>query len=162
MNAYAAFWAKVERSDDDSCWEWGGYRDKKGYGRTRLLGIPSCRWAHRIAYLLDVGNIPQGLCVCHQCDNPACCNPAHLFLGTRADNVADMDTKGRRAKLHGETNPQAKLTWDDGAAIRKMKAQGASLSQIGRELGVSKHAVRDVLLGITWKVVPRQDEGDRS
>lgn len=87
----ARFWAKVDRGDD--CWEWTGIKDPNGYGRCGMFGETL---AHRVAWKLTREAIPGGLFVLHRCDNPPCCNPDHLFLGTQADNIADMDHKGRR------------------------------------------------------------------
>jgi len=83
------FWCGVKRGEPDECWPWTRSLSPKGYGRVRG------RNAHRVAYELTYGPIPPGMFVCHTCDNPPCCNPAHLFLGTYLDNIADMVAKKR-------------------------------------------------------------------
>lgn len=89
------FWAKVDRSSD-GCWEWTGGRFDEGYGTIRVAG--RSLKTHRVAWELVQGAIPEGLCVCHRCDNPPCCRPDHLFLGTREENNRDRDEKGRGAR----------------------------------------------------------------
>ncbi len=89
------FWARVAL-DSSGCWLWGGLRDVDGYGRLgRGAGCGTRARAHRLAYEAAHGPILPGFCVLHRCDTPACVNPAHLFLGTQLDNVADRDAKGR-------------------------------------------------------------------
>ena len=114
------FWAKVARAGPDDCWLWMAHCTPKGYGSFRIgsqkNGTRKNVSAHRIAYQMAVGPIPRNLCVLHHCDNPPCVNPAHLFLGTKADNSRDMVSKGRQAK--GMRNGSAKLTEIDVMAIR--------------------------------------------
>lgn len=88
------FWTHVKKGDPNSCWFWNGARDPTGYGHYRT-GVGHRTSAHRFAYSSTVGPIPVGLFVCHHCDNRACCNPSHLWLGTAKDNTRDMITKGR-------------------------------------------------------------------
>lgn len=93
----ARFWIRVDGSaGDDACWPWLGARDPKGYGQAGK------RWrAHRVAMFLTNGPIPPGMFVCHHCDNPPCCNPAHLFIGTVTDNMRDCAAKGRTSRKGG-------------------------------------------------------------
>ena len=86
-------WAKVQRAGPDECWPWTGAVDSDGYGRIGLGG--TARLVHRVVYELEVGPIPDGMEVRHTCDNPPCCNPAHLLPGTHAENMADMVERGR-------------------------------------------------------------------
>lgn len=90
------FWEKVDILGKDDCWNWTACKNSDGYGEIRMY--PSKDKAHRIAYKLTHGEIIDGMEVCHKCDNPSCCNPKHLFLGTHRDNILDMYAKGRRVK----------------------------------------------------------------
>lgn len=92
------FWARVARRGPDECWEWRGSRNAKGYGQVTNQGAD--RIAHRVAYEIAKGAIPSGMMVCHTCDNPPCCNPAHLFVGSNADNIRDKVAKGRSKRRY--------------------------------------------------------------
>lgn len=91
------FWAKVDKSGGpDACWPWTGCRNRQGYGATTLGGKRT--GAHRVALALVTGPIPEGRFACHKCDNPPCCNPAHLYAGTPLDNARDSSRRGRRLR----------------------------------------------------------------
>jgi len=121
------------------CIEWGGYRDRKGYGQ-KTVNYKVC-YTHRLAYTQAYGDIPNGMCVLHACDNPPCMNPEHLFIGTRGDNARDMAKKGRWRS--GST----KLNSDQVYWIRASKLPQSVVSDW---LGVSRACVGDVRTGKTW------------
>jgi hypothetical protein len=146
----AHFWSKVDRSGGpEACWPWTASGTRRGYGLLRPKG-PYPRQAHRRAWYLTVGPIPPGLLVCHRCDNPPCCNPAHLFLGTTLDNVRDMDAKGRRQRNFGEKNPASKLTAERVRAIRACLAQGHSARDTAVRFGISRRHVDQIKTGVRW------------
>jgi len=142
------FWAKVDRSGD--CWVWIAGTTEWGYGRFRMDG--RLYLAHRVAYMFLVGPVPDGMGVLHRCDNPPCCNPAHLFLGTDADNSHDCIEKGRNAR--GERGGKAKLSELDVQDLRQLYASGMSFQRLAPLYGVSVRTVRAVVNRETWKHVP--------
>ena len=111
------FLEKLDRSGD--CWVWKGTVNEQGYGRLNVNY--KMVFTHKIAYELQYGEIPEGLLVCHTCDNPPCCNPDHLFLGTPQENVDDMMRKGRNvgSRLKGEKVGTHKLTDEQVSEIRR-------------------------------------------
>lgn len=141
------FLAKADQSAGlFACWPWRGARDKNGCGTFRLApssGEYSER-APRMAYRLFVGEIPDGLLICHECDNPECCNPAHLFLGTPADNTRDMVRKGRKAG--------AILTPEQVREIRRRHVphQHRINVRLGEEFGVSARVIGAAANRRTW------------
>lgn len=132
------------------CWEWKGYIDPQGYGRIEVRG--QAFKAHRAAYELFIAPIPEGMHVLHHCDNRSCVNPAHLFLGTNSDNVADSVTKHRRAR--GESIGLAKLTQSQ---VREIRGQYKPFSRdvggraLARHYGVNHSTIVRLIQGETWK-----------
>jgi hypothetical protein len=145
-NTAAKFWAKAHGAADE-CWPYGGDGYREGY-RTVRWGAGST-YAHRLAWILAVGPIPDGLFVCHRCDNPPCANPAHLFLGTQKENLADMYAKGR--------GPRSKLTAAEVLAIRD---RVATLSQraVAREFGICQTTVSGIVTGRIWSHVAEDEQ----
>jgi hypothetical protein len=89
-----SFWEKVEKTGEETCWKWKGYKNRQGYGRIGIAAS-TCVNAHRVSWYIHNGPIPKKIFVCHKCDNPECTNPKHLFLGSRQDNMNDMMLKKR-------------------------------------------------------------------
>lgn len=147
--AAARFWSRVDQLDGpNECWLWTGTIQPNGYGRTYFDWRPV--QAHRLAYELAKGPIPEGLCVLHSCNNRACVNPAHLRLGTRVDNTRQRETDGRG--VHGERHYRHKLTEVQVLEIRGRYATGEwSQIELAREFGASSCSIADVVHGRTWK-----------
>jgi hypothetical protein len=147
--ASAHFWERVDQSaGPDGCWPWRAYCDPRTkYGRVAGWATPI---AHRVAYILTTGTIPAGLDVCHHCDNPPCCNPAHLFAGTRSENLLDASRKGRLNTARGERSGQSKLTEAQVRAIRGRLAAGETHRAIAAAFGVSQPTITFIATGATW------------
>ena len=140
------FWAKVRKTP--TCWIWTAALDD-GYGQFWYDG--RMVRAHRFAYELVIVPIPDGLEPDHLCENTACVNPDHLFLGTNADNIQDMVNKGRAQR--GESHTQAIFTDDDVRNIRKLHAAGVSQSELGRRYGTHAATISKITRRKTWKHV---------
>lgn len=130
------------------CIEWRGCRKPDGYGLVNVDG--RTRRAHRVAYEKVHGPIPDGMFVCHTCDNRGCVNPEHLWLGTPADNMRDMAEKGRARGSRGERHHAAKLTSALVAEIRQRAAVGELQKDLAAEYGVSRSTVSKVATGRLW------------
>jgi len=140
------FEASTERVPMCGCWLWTGAQDRYGYGRFWVEG--RLMKAHRAAWTMFRGPIPEGRWVLHRCDVPGCVNPDHLFLGDRADNMTDMARKGRQVfqanpeKIRrGERGPGARITDAQAEEAMRAVAAGESLGSVARRLGVTKGAI---------------------
>jgi hypothetical protein len=141
---HARFWSKVEVTQNTCrCWEWRATRNSLGYGQFKLNGTAT--YAHRVAALLAGKQLDEDSVVMHVCDNPACCNPTHLIVGSHGANVADRVAKGRSAR--GSGNGRAKLNKDQVVAIR---ADDRPQSVIALEYGVTPKAVALIRSRRTW------------
>lgn len=140
------FWQKVDKKDDNGCWNWVGAINGNGYGcfgiNKKLIG------SHRFSYQIHFGEIPDGMLICHHCDNPLCINPKHLFLGTSKDNSQDAVMKGRTN--HSENHPKAKLSNNDVILIRKMYTQGVPRIELSALFGVMRPEIYKLLNGQIW------------
>jgi hypothetical protein len=148
------FWAQVQKSD--GCWLWNGTIDKDGYGYICEGGSASkgakYKRCHRVSWELAYGPVPKGQNVLHTCDNPACVNPEHLFLGTHKANAEDRNAKGRHA--HGERHGNSKLNEEKVREIRRRYAvEAVSQMDLAHAYGVNQTIISDVLRRVSWKHV---------
>ncbi len=147
------FWKYVDVRGDNECWEWTAGKSDWGYG---LLTVSGKRLkASRISWWIHKNQDPWELDVLHTCDNPPCCNPNHLFLGTQKDNSQDMTQKGRHGRLGdgmpGERNGNHKLTEKDISEIRmKYIPREYSLSMLAKEYGISKRQIERIVKNKSW------------
>lgn len=148
------FWAKVNMPDvEGTCWEWGGARTIRGYGKILKDGGRSCLAAHRVSWEIHNGPLPDGVLVCHHCDNPPCVRPDHLFVGSQHDNMQDKVSKGRHYYTPGETSPNAKLSNDQATIIRARYAkEHISQRALAIQYGVSHRSIRHIIHHITYQM----------
>ena len=161
------FWSRVDKTGPvparfpelGPCWIWRGTRLKR-----RKTGLESYGsfataksvhvLAHRFSWMLTNGLVSSGLVVCHACDNPPCVRPEHLFVGTQAENLADMREKGR-ARFNrfpaGTAHPKSKITPEVAAEARRLHGAGVSLAKIGARVGLHPSTVHDIVTGKTWR-----------
>lgn len=142
------FSEKYEPVTETGCWLWTAATSPSGYGQFKFRGQRA--FAHRVSWIINVGEIPDGLCILHKCDTPACINPAHLFLGTVLDNNADRHKKGRSGSAKGETNGQSKLTRESVLAIRE-SSDGANM--LAAKYGVARRVIWGIRTGRMWGTV---------
>lgn len=142
------FWRSVQTQGADECWPWTGDTDSDGYGIFFYAG--RTRPAHELALSFSTGEVrSDGLDTCHSCDNPPCCNPAHLRFGTRQSNVDDMFARNR-AQI-GEASTHAKLSNRIVLEIRTRRAAGARQKDLAQQYGISAAYVSDIVNGLTWQ-----------
>ena len=150
MDLEDRFWSKVKVGGPDECWEWVASRNRDGYGRCTAFGNP---WegAHRVSYRMHIGSIPNGMSVCHSCDNAACVNPTHLFLGPQRDNMRGAADRGR---LLGK---QAKIGLADAMEIRrryglrKKYARGSVMQkELAKEYGLTQQMIHRIISSKSW------------
>ena len=131
------------------CWLWTGFRDKDGYGRfqcgKRAVG------AHRVSFEIYKGEIPEKAIVLHRCDNPACVNPDHLFIGSQADNIQDCMAKGRRKVMRGDQHYNAKLSSEQVLGIRRQWSNGELSAVLEQAYGVTQQTISDIVNYRSWR-----------
>ncbi len=148
--------------NESGCWNWTGAKDKNGYGFIKQYNTRKMTKTHRASYQLFKEEIPEGMHVCHSCDNPSCCNPDHLWLGDNQANINDAYQKGRIKKLEyngiGSKNGCSKLVEEQVLEIRKLYNDGLSQEKISKMFGVSQVLISGIVRMVTWKHV-KEDYG---
>lgn len=163
MNTSESFWAKVDRRSEEECWNWTGYQNsgkRSGecrYGRIDIFGKKGV-YAHRVAYFLaHPGKLTlereDGRLIRHSCDNPLCCNPRHLLVGTHAQNVEDMLSRGRQTRYTSTDSPRAKLNAEDVFWIRMQKKYGSTRKALALLYSVSEQTIKACLSGRHYRDV---------
>lgn len=136
----ARLWSRLKVNELTSCWEWQGAKHAFGYGKLTIRGV--LQSAPRVVYELLIGPVPENAFVLHRCDNPACCNPEHLYAGTAKDNMMDRAVRGRqKTKL---TLAQARAIW------HACQSHSESYGALGRRYGVTPATVKAIARGQTW------------
>ncbi len=161
--ASARFWSRVNKGGPTAthvaglgpCWIWTGGLDGYGYGRMQVGGRAGITLrAHRASYEIHHGEIPEGMCVLHKCDERRCLNPGHLRLGTRPDNTRDMMAKGRHRCGFGERSGRSRLTEADVLSIRaQYETGGVTQWELSRRFNTARSNISAVVTGATWRHV---------
>lgn len=152
----------LDAAPADGCWVWQRTQNNKGYGQLRIDG--RMHYAHRVAYTLSHGPIPEGMSVLHSCDNPLCINPAHLRAGTQSENMSECYVRGRARipspRLEGEKNGAAKLTITDVEIIRAALLKGERQSALAIRFNISQTLVSAIKRGRVWRNCAEVPTGD--
>jgi len=157
-NTPEVLWSKVDKRDEDECWEWKGFKNHDGYGRTWIND--KGYYAHRVIYSLVYPNTitlnapisqDESGFLLHICDNPSCCNPKHLWIGTHADNMADKARKGRSPDFSGDKGPRCKLTMEQAREARLLRKTGMTIPQLMEKFNLSRASMKTLLRGDSYK-----------
>jgi hypothetical protein len=145
-NTLEDVWKFIDKKEEDECWLWTNATTGGGYGTIRINNkkYPT----HRLVYELNYGKIPDGMHVCHKCDNPPCCNPSHLFLGTHKDNMLDKMKKCRQRRNSGNS----KITEDDVREIRRLHGT-ITQKKLAEKFGIVQTTVSRIVFRERWKHV---------
>lgn len=143
------FWSHVTRTE--GCWIWTGPVGTGGYGQ--LVALPIRTSAPRFSYELHFGPIPDGMCVCHRCDNRLCVKPGHFFLGTKGDNNRDATAKWRN--VYGSRHPHAKINEETIPEILRLLNSGKLQREVAAQFGLQQPAISRIVHGVTWNRVMR-------
>lgn len=156
----AAFWSKVDKTGPNGCWLYTGFRKWDGYGwLARSINGAKTKYmtAHRYSWILTYGEPPKGMHIRHKCDTPACCNPAHLELGTHTQNM--QDAKARRRHAFGERSSKSKLTYEKVQELRRqykfVGPRKTNIHELARQFGVSSSAAYAAATGRSWAINER-------
>jgi hypothetical protein len=157
-NTPETLWSKVDKRNEDECWEWKGYKNAQGYGRTWI--DDKGYYAHRVIFNLAYPNTitlnaPKSTddygFLLHTCDNPSCCNPKHLFVGSHWDNMADKASKGRCPDFSGGKGPRCKLSMSQAREIRQKRQTGISAKELAKIYQISLASIKTLLRGDSYK-----------
>jgi len=157
-NTPDVLWSKVDKRGEDECWEWKGYKNAEGYGRTWINDVGY--YAHRVIFNLVNPNIIQLSApkdsadngyILHTCDNPSCCNPKHLFVGNHQDNMADKFNKNRQKRFPSDSGPRCKLSMTQARQARELKKNGMSTRDLAKQFGLSLPSMKTLLAGKSYK-----------
>ena len=150
-------WGKVNKAGENECWLWTGFKNKEGYGRTWINN--KAYYAHRVIYNLTYPNVikleaptsaKESGFLLHTCDNPLCCNPKHLWVGTHKDNMEDKAKKGRCPDFSGDKGPRCKLTMEQANEARQLRKDGMSIPDLMTKFGLSRASMKTLLRGKSY------------